>query len=97
MAKRWGSCFRCGVAWTPGHVCAERQGQARRDSGTLEGCHYAVKVGWTPGVFQSWPSAKAEIDALAEGEAVYKKFSTRAAAVAFVGGDIVVQAWDAFR
>eukprot|EP01052_Picozoa_sp_SAG31_P009381 SAG31_NODE_490_length_14932_cov_9.350300_18_plen_435_part_00 len=96
MAKRWGSCFKCGATWKPGHTCAGKQGQTQRDGG-LEPGFYAVKVGWTPGVYMSWAAAKAEIDALAEGEAVYKKCSTRAAAVAFVGGDTVVQAWDAFR
>lgn len=48
---------------------------------------YAVRVGRTPGVFTTWDACKASVDGF-KG-AVHKKFTTRAQADAWVGGDVV--------
>ena len=88
----WGTCGKCDTPWTPGHRCLASDVQAR----TGRRGWYGVKVGWTPGVFQNWKEAKAEIDKLGD-KAVYKKFDDIDAAIDFIGGDDVSRAWDLFR
>ena len=46
---------------------------------------YAVKVGKTPGVYDTWDDCKAQVDGFSGAK--YKKFGTKEEAEAFVGGE----------
>ena len=49
----------------------------------MAGKFYAVRVGRTPGIYNSWDDCKAQIDGFSN--ATYKSFKTAAEAVAFMG------------
>lgn len=50
---------------------------------------YAVKIGKTPGVYETWTECQNQINGVSG--AIYKGFTTKEEALAFVGGDNIKQ------
>ena len=46
---------------------------------------YAVKAGRTPGIYESWSDCEKQVKGF--GGAIYKSFSTKAEAQAFIGDE----------
>jgi viroplasmin and RNaseH domain-containing protein len=60
------------------------QGKPSKRGGQRRTLYYAVKIGHTPGVYESWDEAERSIKAHAAPQ--WKTFKTYAAAEAFVAG-----------
>jgi hypothetical protein len=58
---------------------------------------YAVKIGFTPGFYEDWALAKAEINPPKFlHQAVHKSFAKLDEAIRFMGGEALYKAWTAF-
>jgi hypothetical protein len=56
-----------------------------------------VKEGYTPGVYETWVMAEAEINPPNFlGQAVHKSFAKLDTAILFIGGEVLYKAWTAF-
>eukprot|EP01052_Picozoa_sp_SAG31_P043145 SAG31_NODE_7095_length_1789_cov_22.649704_2_plen_140_part_00 len=86
--RRWEHGWMASAWWG-----ASGRGQVPGHAGATQ-VWWAVKVGWTPGVYTNYPEAKA---AMGTRTKKYQKCNNFEEAVQFIGGEDVKRAWDLVR